>query len=169
MNKFVRENPSRRDARWIVIPGVLHSQKSWGNGTTEYALEAIKCAVSGKTFECPVPLDVELPMIYIEDLVVAMHELMCAPKNRLREPTRGYTASGFSFSARLLFQELTKLCKNFKFIPPKSIDTPAGTFSQLWPDSISIEELKRDVGFESKYKFHETVKTIVHAAKLRMI
>ena len=167
MNAFVREDPSRRDARWIVIPGVLHSQATWGDGTTEYALEAIKCAVNGVTFSCPVPLNANLPMIYIDDLVVAMHELMCATKDQLREPTQGYTASGFSFTAKMLFHELSELCSDFKYEEPKSSNTPAGKFSRIWPDSISSEEMQRDFGFVSEYGFRETIKTIVHAAMLR--
>eukprot|EP00938_MAST-03A_sp_MAST-3A-sp1_P001865 g1865.t1 len=167
MNAFVREDPSRRDARWIVIPGVLHSQATWGDGTTEYALEAIKCAVNGVTFSCPVPLDANLPMIYIDDLVVAMHELMCATKDQLREPTQGYTASGFSFTANMLFKELSTLCSDFKYEEPKSSDTPAGNFSRIWPDSISSKEMKRDIDFESKFGFTDTIRTIFRAAKLR--
>jgi len=33
---------SKYDTRWAVIPGVLHDDASWGDGTTEYALEALK-------------------------------------------------------------------------------------------------------------------------------
>merc|ERR1719382_1109689 len=33
------------DPRWAVLPGVLHSEATWGKGTTEYALEALLAAV----------------------------------------------------------------------------------------------------------------------------
>ena len=29
------------DPRFAVLPGVLHSEPIWGNGTTEYALDAL--------------------------------------------------------------------------------------------------------------------------------
>jgi len=29
------------DPRWAVLPGVLHTNPVWGNGTTEYALDAL--------------------------------------------------------------------------------------------------------------------------------
>ena len=37
--QFVREHGG--DARFAVLPGVLHNNPVWGNGTTEYALDAL--------------------------------------------------------------------------------------------------------------------------------
>ena len=74
---------------------------------------------------------------------------MCATKDQLREPTQGYTASGFSFTAKMLFHELSELCSDFKYEEPESSNTPAGKFSRIWPDSISSEEMQRDFGFVS--------------------
>ena len=38
MRDFVLESPSKRSSRFAVIPGVLHTDPTWGAGTTEYAL-----------------------------------------------------------------------------------------------------------------------------------
>ena len=46
------------DPRWAVVPGVLHSEPVWGNGTTEYALDAMMAAAMGKDFVCPIDLNV---------------------------------------------------------------------------------------------------------------
>ncbi|CAJ1436311.1 unnamed protein product [Effrenium voratum] len=63
------------DPRWAVLPGVLHSEAAWGNGTTEYALEALLFAAkrlsapsSQEKFACPIQPDVRLPMIFVDDL-----------------------------------------------------------------------------------------------------
>jgi threonine 3-dehydrogenase len=46
-----------------VLPGVLHAEAVWGNGTTEYALDALLAALhqetrlglpTGDAFVCPV-------------------------------------------------------------------------------------------------------------------
>ena len=48
---------------------MLHSEAIWGNGTTEYALDALLAASKGEQYECPVEPDVTLPMIFVDDLV----------------------------------------------------------------------------------------------------
>ena len=47
------------DPRIAILPGVLHSESVWGNGTTEYALDAMLAASRGQEFECPIDLDVK--------------------------------------------------------------------------------------------------------------
>ena len=55
MREWVAEDRSgRRSARFAVIPGVLHTDETWGDGTTEYALEACKCAAEGTPYVCPI-------------------------------------------------------------------------------------------------------------------
>jgi threonine 3-dehydrogenase len=42
MDAFARDHGG--DPRFAVLPGVLHSEAVWGNGTTEYALDALLAA-----------------------------------------------------------------------------------------------------------------------------
>ena len=42
MAQFMRDHDG--DARFAVLPGVLHNNPVWGNGTTEYALDALLAA-----------------------------------------------------------------------------------------------------------------------------
>jgi nucleoside-diphosphate-sugar epimerase len=67
MAKFAKEQGG--DPRFAVLPGVLHSEPIWGNGTTEYALDALLAAPhqatkhglpTGDAFVCPVDPDVKL-------------------------------------------------------------------------------------------------------------
>ena len=57
------------DPRVAVLPGVLHSEPVWGNGTTEYALDAMLAASRGQSYVCPIGPDVMLPMVYVDDLM----------------------------------------------------------------------------------------------------
>ena len=61
------------NTRWAIIPGVLHTQASWGGGTTEYALDALFAAAKGETFVCAVPENEQLPMIHSDDLIEGEH------------------------------------------------------------------------------------------------
>ena len=82
---------SSGDPRFAVLPGVLHKEALWGNGTTEYALDALEAAANGALpgetyrgapFVCPVDPEVTLPMIYVDDLMRGLLSLQDAPEAR---------------------------------------------------------------------------------------
>ena len=100
-----------------MLPGVLHSNAVWGNGTTEYALDALLAAPHQETklglpttgaFLCPVDPDVKMPMVYVDDLMRGLCALQEADEAQLSEPERGYCIPGLSFSANELFAEIRK-------------------------------------------------------------
>ncbi|CAK0836750.1 unnamed protein product [Prorocentrum cordatum] len=121
------------DPRWAVLPGVLHSEATWGMGTTEYALGALLAAVKGEPFVCPVEPDERLPMIYVDDLMRGLLALQDAEESRLREPERGYAIPGFSFTARELFQEIRLHQPGFRFTV--ELDENMAAFARLWPNT----------------------------------
>ena len=76
LNEFrVKHNGDPRSA---VLPGVLHSAPVWGNGTTEYALDALLAASRGRVYDCPIEPDTQLPMVYVEDLMRGLVALQYA-------------------------------------------------------------------------------------------
>jgi threonine 3-dehydrogenase len=165
----------KNDTRFAVIPGVLHDFSKWGDGTTEYALEAMKFGVysSNKVYHCPVPLTKPLPMIYIDDLICGLYLLMVTKQHYLNEPEYGYSMAGFSFNARQLFNEIsTKYNPKFKFklsiLEKKSNDpTAAFKFANLWPCSLSPREANHDLHFSAEYNFEKTVSLIIRKHRER--
>jgi tRNA G18 (ribose-2'-O)-methylase SpoU/nucleoside-diphosphate-sugar epimerase len=143
------------DTRFAVIPGVLHTDASWGGGTTEYVLDAIKHAFgdmgSDAAWTCPVPLDARLPMIMRDDLVRGLIALMEAPRAQLREPEGGYCISGFSFTPAELFVAMEASGSFPGWRPPAvTADGAAARFARLWPDSVSAMEAARDLHFRAE-------------------
>ena len=165
----------RNDTRFAVIPGVLHNSSEWGDGTTEYALDALKFGSysSNKVYHCPVPLNKNLPMIYIDDLVNGLYLLMVTKKKYLKEPAHGYSMAGFSFNANRLFDEIrSKYNESFKFkleiMQKKSKEpTPAFVFANLWPCSLSPYEAQNDLQFYASYNFEKTVSIIIQNHRKR--
>jgi threonine 3-dehydrogenase len=149
------------DTRFVVIPGVLHSESTWGGGTTEYALDALMAAHRNQHYICPIPENVKLPMIYIDDLVKGMILLDRCPKDLLLEKQYGYNLSGFSFSPRQLFDEIQKHIPGFTYSFDETLNPFAATFAQLWPDSLSRMEAFRDFNFQSEILLEETVQKIL--------
>ncbi|KAH8043249.1 L-threonine 3-dehydrogenase [Aureococcus anophagefferens] len=153
------------DCRWAVIPGVLHEDATWGGGTTEYALDAIRCAAEGAPFACPVPVDARLPMIHADDLVAGLLALMDAPRERLTNPEAGYALAGFSFAASELFAHLATLAPGFSHTV--ALDPAAAAFAALWPDRLGQAEAIADLGFVADIAFEETVDRIFQAHRAR--
>merc|ERR1712232_290634 len=122
MLKFAKEHGG--DPRFAVLPGVMHSEPVWGNGTTEYALDALLAAPhqqtrhglpTGDAFVCPVDPDVRLPMVFVSDLMRGLVALQEADEELLTEPQRGYCIPGLSFSPNELFAEIRKHHPGFGF------------------------------------------------------
>lgn len=134
-----------RDARWAVIPGVLHGDAEWGGGTTEYALDAIKSAFRGDMFACPVPLDAKLPMIWRSDLIDGLVRLTCATE--VHEPWGGYAISGLSFTARELFASIQRTVAQDFTWRAASTKSAAYRFATIWPDALESHAAKRDFGY----------------------
>ena len=79
------------DPRFAVLPGVLHSNSVWGNGTTEYALDALLSAPhqattlglpTGESYTCPVDPDVRMPMVFVDDLMRGLVALQGSTRER---------------------------------------------------------------------------------------
>eukprot|EP00037_Helgoeca_nana_P037679 m.17078 g.17078 ORF g.17078 m.17078 type:complete len:346 (-) comp9205_c0_seq1:133-1170(-) len=161
------------DTRWAVIPGVLHADPTWGAGTTEYALDVILSSVEGRTVTLAVPSDVPLPMIHRDDLVRALVLLMDAPKSRLQEPAGGYAIAGFSFTATELIERLRArlLPKTLSLATPPlgGVVGAAAELARAWPNSLSGDAAKRDLGFVPSHTLDSTLAEICngHARRLQ--
>ncbi|CAE7210591.1 Tdh [Symbiodinium natans] len=154
------------DPRWAVLPGVLHSEPTWGHGTTEYALEALLAAancLSGKQ-----ETDVRVPMIYVDDLIRGLLALQDAPESSLQEPERGYAIPGVSFTAEELFKEIRFHVPNFQY--QVELDANMNTFAKLWPDKLSTAEPWRDLSYAPSVGFRDMVFKILiaHRAEARL-
>lgn len=172
MARFAAEHGG--DPRFAVLPGVLHSNAVWGNGTTEYALDALLAAPHQETklglpttgaFLCPVDPDVRMPMVYVDDLMRGLCALQEADEAQLSEPERGYCIPGLSFSANELFAEIRKHYPGFGF--RTELNENMNKFANLWPDELSEEEPLRDLGYAPKVGLAEMVTNVLAAHETR--
>lgn len=149
------------DPRFAVLPGVLHSEPVWGNGTTEYALDALLAASKGLPYTCPVDPAVTLPMIVVDDLMRGLIALQEAEEEALAEPQHGYCIPGLSFSPNQLFSEIRKHRPDFEFTV--DLNDNMNQFAQLWPDELGTEEPLRDLGYAAQFGLCEMVEEVLAA------
>lgn len=154
------------DPRFAVLPGVLHSEAQWGQGTTEYALDALLAAAKGEPFVCPVDPDVVLPMVFVDDLMRGLLALQDADERALREPNRGYALPGLSFSANELFAEIRQHVPDFQVTV--KLHEKMNAFAHTWPDTLSRREPKADLGYAPQVGLEEMVWKVIWAHKKRL-
>jgi len=166
MVKFAEEHGG--DPRFAVLPGVMHSEPVWGNGTTEYALDALLAAPHQQTrhnlptadaYVCPVDPDVVLPMVFVDDLMRGLIALQEADEDQLHEPQHGYCVPGMSFTANELFHEIRQHHPGFGY--RIKLDENMNKFANLWPDELSTREPLRDLGYEPKVGLATMVEKIL--------
>lgn len=174
MDEFSRKEGL--DTRWAVLPGVLHTNADWGNGTTEYALDCVKFAAGiagtkksneGSKFSTPIDPDVPLPMIYSDDLVCGLMKLHDAEKASLNEPERGYNIVGFSFTGRELYDFLkSSITSKFEW-EHGEVNDIMNKFANAWPNTLSNEATERDIAYKPQFFMQEVVKKIFDAHMVR--
>ena len=142
------------DSRFAVLPGVLHANPVWGNGTTEYALDALLAAPHqvtklglpvGGAYVCPIDPNTRIPMVFVDDLMRGLVALQEADEAMLTEPEKGYCVPGLSFTPQELFEEIRKHHPGFGY--RVELDANMNKFANLWPDELSGAELLRDLGY----------------------
>lgn len=166
MATFARDHGG--DPRFAVLPGVLHSEPVWGNGTTEYALDALLNAPHQATklglatsgpYICPVDPDVAMPMVFVNDLMRGLVALQEADEEKLLEPQNGYCLPGLSFTPSDLFAEIRKHHPGFGY--RVELDENMNKFANLWPDELSTVEPWRDLGYAPEVGLSEMVENVL--------
>ena len=72
---------------------------------------------------------------------------MDAKKDQLKAPEQGYTLAGFSFNPQILQTHLTKFYPKNSSLVTYNPHGAAKECSECWPDSLSDEAAKRDLGW----------------------
>jgi threonine 3-dehydrogenase len=164
------------DTRFAVLPGVLHTNPVWGNGTTEYALDALLAAPHQATrlglptsdaYVCPIDPDVRLPMIFVSDLMKGLISLQEANATSLMEPQRGYAIPGLSFTPNELFAEIRKHHPGFGF--RVQLNKNMNKFAHLWPDELATEEPMRDLGYSPEVNLSDMVARVLASHEERNV
>merc|ERR1712159_854583 len=83
----------------------------------------------------------------------------------LTEPEKGYCVPGLSFTPQELFEEIRKHHPGFGF--RVELDEHMNKFANLWPDELSTEEAKRDLGYSPRVGLSEMVSFVLDAHEER--
>ncbi|KAI6213747.1 hypothetical protein M3Y94_00188000 [Aphelenchoides besseyi] len=139
------------DFRSLRFPGII-SNVAPGGGTTDYAIQIFYDALTTGKHVCYLRPDTQLPMMFGEDCMASVIQLMNAPSNSLR--MRTYNVSGFSFTPDEIAAEIRKFLPNF--VIEYNICPIRQGIADTWPRSLNDQTARDDFGWNPHYNLNAT-------------
>jgi len=135
------------DVRSVRFPGVIGPGHLPQGGTTDFAVHMFYEAWQKGTYTCYLAPHTRLPMLYIEDAIRAILQLMAAPAERLSVRS-AYNIQGVSFSPGELEMEIRKQLPQFacRYEPDFR-----QKLAESWPESLDDTPARQDWGWEPQY------------------
>ena len=135
------------DVRSVRFPGVVGWESMPGGGTTDYAVEIYHEALKNKYYECFLEENEALPMIYMEDTIRAIVELMNAPKEQITVRT-SYNLQGISFAPKDIVATIKKKIPDFNVNYKPDFRQ---AIAAAWPNVLDDSQAKQDWGWIPKF------------------
>ena len=151
------------DVRCLRLPGVIGYQTKPGGGTTDYAVDIFHHAVTGKPFTCFLQAGSCLPMIYMEDVIRGMMDVMKpARRDLIREEHHAdppvFNLTGFSVSPQELAQAIKKELPSFEI---EYAPDHRQAIADSWPDKLDATKAQTVWGWQPSYDLAATVQDML--------
>lgn len=135
------------DFRAIRFPGIISAHTLPAGGTSDYAPEMIHAAAQSQHYNCFVREDATIPFMTMSDAILAIEQLMAAPRSALSQAV--YNIKAFNPSAG----EFLSLVKNY--FPAADIDFVINDNRQSiidsWPADVDDQKARDDWGWLAEH------------------
>lgn len=138
------------DFRCLRLPGVLSAFECNG-GTTDYAIEMIFAALKGEKYKCFMRPEIDLPFIYIDDLIINQIRFFECDIKRLNREI--YNLSAFSVSPRSVENFLRQRFPDFEV---EYVPDFRNQIAQVWPANFLSEISQREWDMMIGYDFEKS-------------
>ena len=144
--------------RSLRCPGLIGWQSSPGGGTTDYAVDIFHKAVAHQPFECFLAENTALPMMYMDDAIRAVIELMETDSKKIKVRS-SYNLGALSFTPKTLYESLLQLFPNFeiKYTPDFRQE-----IAESWPESIDDSSARNDWDWKPQFDLKRLVEDMCY-------
>lgn len=149
------------DVRGIRFPGIVGNRTVLSGNVSDYAIDIFHKAMKGETFECYLKENTRLPMVYIDDAIRGILELMDAPASKITIRS-SYNITGASFSPSELYEEIKKHIPSFKIVYKPDFRQAV---ADSYPESVNDATAKNDWGWTPQYDLPKIVETMLGIMK----
>jgi nucleoside-diphosphate-sugar epimerase len=139
------------DIRSIRYPGIIGWQSMPGGGTTDYAVEIFHAALKDGHYTCFLEENTRLPMMYMDDAILATVQLMKANAANI-QLRYSYNLSAMSFTPAEIAAEIQK------HLPDFTIDYHPDFRQQIaasWSETIDDSQAREDWGWQPSYNLEK--------------
>jgi len=144
------------DFRCLRFPMVL-SPFAPKTAVTAYPSHAIKAAMNNEPFTFPVPAEIGVPTLFLDDVAASMVAILDVELGALKE--HAYNVDSYYFNVQMLTDWLSQQYPNFSFN-----HAPDETVTDLltnWPNVLDDTAARRDWGWKPEYDFEMTLHRMV--------
>ena len=153
------------DVRSVRFPGLISWKTPAGGGTTDYAVDIYYKAIEDGKYTSFLKEGTYLPMLYMDDAINAIVELMSADPKQLGE-FKSYNLGGLSFAPEDLAAEIKKHIPDFKLNYEPDFRQ---AIADSWPSSIDDSVAKADWGYQPKFDIDKMTTTMLDNLKIKLI
>jgi threonine 3-dehydrogenase len=138
------------DFRAIRFPGLISAVTVPSGGTSDYGPEMLHAAAQGRSYNCFVREDRQIPFMAMPDAITAILQLHDAPKGRLSQYV--YNIGAFSMTAGEIRALVLSAFPGAEigFLP----DDKRQAIVDSWPMDVDDSAARRDWGFAPAYNAH---------------
>jgi threonine 3-dehydrogenase len=154
------------DVRGLRFPGIVSLKGKTGGSTTDFATDMLYSAVQNRACDCFLRSNTRLPMIYIDDAVRAVVELMNAPSANISIRS-SYNLAGMSFTPSELEHAIQQHIPTFKKAAAKTDFRQQ--IADSWPESVDDAQAQKDWGWSPQFDLSKTVDVMVDALKKSVV
>ena len=151
------------DTRSMRLPGIISSKTFPEGGTTDYAVEMFYSAIRKKKYISYLKEDTVLPMMYINDCIKCMIELLEEDPTKLKQ--RVYNVTSMSFSVGELAAEIKNHIPDFKI---KYKPDFRQEIADSWPKTIDDSLARLEWGWNPKYDLKMMTKDMIEKLSERL-
>ncbi len=149
------------DVRSLRYPGLISWKTMPGGGTTDYAVEIYHRALAEGSYTCFLKSDTELPMMFMDDAIRAILELMKAEPENIKIRS-SYNLAAMSFTPAQITKSIQEQLPAFTITyEPDSRQAIANS----WPNSVQDTAARNDWNWQHKFDLESTTRVMLQNLK----
>ena len=151
------------DVRSLRYPGLISYTTLPGGGTTDYAVDIYHKALKHKKFVCFLSAETTLPMMYMEDAILATAQIMDAENDKIKIRS-AYNVAAFSFNPSDIAESIRKHIPEFEISYSPDFRQ---AIANSWPQSIDDISARKDWGWKHAYSLEQMTELMMSNLKER--
>ncbi|ATZ18998.1 UDP-glucose 4-epimerase [Williamsoniiplasma somnilux] len=152
------------DTRSVRFPGLMSYKTEPGGGTSDYNVDMYYQALLKGEYECYLKAGTYMDMMYIDDAIDAIVNLINADSKKLKH-RNAFNLAPFTAEPEMLATSIRKHIPNFKL--NYKIDPVRQAIADSWPDHMDDSAAREEWGFKAKYSLDDITEVLLRELTIK--